>query len=170
MKNIEIKVRLGAGIDISEKIRKSGAVFFGLLNQEDIYYKHDAGLLKLRIYGENAELIFYKRDETASKRESEYNILKLEPVSRYFLERIFETEAVVNKTRELWIYKNTRIHLDKVEKLGDFLELETVTGDEEPQFYEKQFKEVYDLLRLRDFEELRLSYRDLIISTGEIAK
>jgi predicted adenylyl cyclase CyaB len=69
----------------------------------------------------------------------------------------------VNKKRELYLYKNTRIHLDNVKGLGCFLELETRVISSLADA-EKRFSFMMDLLRLRDKKEIRASYKDLLLA------
>lgn len=77
-----------------------------------------------------------------------------------------ETETVVEKHRQLYLYDNTRIHLDEVKGLGSFLELETlvINGKEDA---EKRFKEIIKLLGLKTENEIRKSYRDLMLEKTE---
>ena len=69
----------------------------------------------------------------------------------------------MNKKRGLYLYKDTRIHLDNVKGLGCFLELETrvIKGLEDA---ERRFSFMMDLLKLRDKKEIRASYKDLLLA------
>ena len=71
-------------------------------------------------------------------------------------------ETIVKKKRELWLYKNTRIHLDIVKNLGSFLELETlvIKGKKDAQ---KRFDDIIALLHLDLKKQILASYRDLIL-------
>lgn len=74
--------------------------------------------------------------------------------------------VIVNKKRELYLYNNTRIHLDYVSGLGYFLELETrvLNGLKDA---EKRFAEMISLLKLDNKKEIRASYKDLLISKNK---
>ena len=61
---------------------------------------------------------------------------------------IFTVEAIVEKSRELYLYDGTRIHLDKVKSLGVFLELETVVDERGEEDAENRYFEIFDLLNL----------------------
>ena len=80
-----------------------------------------------------------------------------------YLKRFLDVLIIVNKKRELYLYNNTRIHLDYVKNLGYFLELETKVVDKLKDA-EKRFNYLLDLLNLRDKKEIRASYKDLLIS------
>jgi predicted adenylyl cyclase CyaB len=162
-KNLEIKVKLTSHKEVKEIINKNKIPFKELLLQKDIYYKVDKGLLKLRIENGKQTLIFYDRNEKSKKRWSDYHLLELDnaDVNKY-LKRFLYVVTIVNKKRELYLYKNTRIHLDYVKDLGYFLELETrVTNGLIDA--EKRFFYLKDLLKLSDKEEIRASYKDLLL-------
>lgn len=70
-------------------------------------------------------------------------------------------EVIVKKKRKLYLYNNTRVHLDEVENLGKFLELETllITNKKDAT---KRFNEIKSLLGLSGFEEIKKSYKILL--------
>ena len=78
-----------------------------------------------------------------------------------YLSEILTIEAVVEKVRKLYMYKDTRIHLDTVKNLGKYLELETVVTKNKKQA-EKEFAEVIDLLKLDMTKQIKSSYRNLL--------
>lgn len=162
--NIEIKINIDGFTDILNILEQEKVELKQVLNQRDIYYNHSKGLLKLRIFDDKGELIFYQRDELTTDRISNYHILNVEPKqAEKFFERIFETETEVVKTRKLYIYKNTRIHLDEVKNLGNFLELETVVKNN-IQEGKKEFDEVVELLKLNVSKQIKSSYRTLLMN------
>lgn len=162
--NLEIKIKVDSHKQIKSKLEKNGIKNVTLLSQKDIYYSFDKGLLKLRIQNGEYQLIKYLRNETGKDRWSDYAILSIsgEGIEDY-LKQLFNEETVVEKDRELYIYKNTRIHVDRVKKLGHFIELETVVKDINESEAILEFNEVVALLDLNTRNELRMSYRDLLI-------
>ncbi len=160
--NLEIKIKLNSHDEIISKLKNLNAEFITTLNQKDVYYNLENSLLKLRIQNHNTELISYNRAENGSTRWSNYEVLEIKGENaENFLEKIFKVEAVVEKKRDLWMFKDTRIHLDEVKGLGTFLELETLVlnGQEDA---EKRFNFLVKELNL-DFEnQIRTSYRNLI--------
>ena len=71
-------------------------------------------------------------------------------------------KAVVEKKRILYLYKNTRIHLDKIKKLGNFIELESVVVKDKRSAI-KEFDEVIEFLKLERKKGIRKSNLDLIL-------
>jgi adenylate cyclase len=128
-RNVEIKARLS---DFDKTMRKARQISERgpvVLRQEDFFFRCGSGRLKLRVFADqSAELIAYARDDTRGPKASDYVI---SPVSdpatmRQVLERSLGVGSVVRKTRHLFLTGRTRIHLDQVDGLGEFLELEVV--------------------------------------------
>jgi predicted adenylyl cyclase CyaB len=79
------------------------------------------------------------------------------------LKAVCGERVVVKKERQLWRYKHTRIHLDKVKKLGNFLELETVMKNLSEAKAAGECSEVIDLLNLDRYKKLKFSYSELLL-------
>jgi adenylate cyclase class 2 len=164
--NLELKVRLRNPDEVLNKIKDINAEFKGELNQTDVYYKKQNGILKLRLENGTQTLIKYVRNEKSGDRWSDYNLISLEKNdAREYLKDILEEEIIVEKQRLLYLYDNTRIHLDTVNRLGSFLELETlvINGKDDAG---RRFENVVELLSLDKENELRKSYRDLMMEQG----
>lgn len=100
-----------------------------LIHQDDTFFQVPHGRLKLRVFADGAaELIHYHRPDAQGPKLSEYLITAVaDPDSlRDVLERACGVIGRVVKHRVLVLVGQTRIHLDQVEGLGDFLELEVV--------------------------------------------
>jgi len=163
-KNLEIKAKLSSHEEIKSVLKKNKIYIEELLIQKDIYYQVERGILKLRIENDKQTLIFYDRNEKSKKRWSDYHLLEInETDANRYLKRFLNVLTIVNKKRELYIYKNTRIHLDTVKGLGCFLELETrvIKGLKDA---EKRFAFMMELLKLREKKEIRASYKDLLLA------
>ncbi|MBA2117476.1 class IV adenylate cyclase [Bremerella alba] len=128
-RNIEIKARLSQRSEIEDRIvpiADSGPV---VLEQIDQFFRVPEGRLKLRqINGEHAELIFYRRSDSAGPKTSDYNRVPISQPEQLaqLLTSALESLGNVKKTRTLYLIGQTRIHLDEVEDLGSYLELEVV--------------------------------------------
>ncbi|MBK7629322.1 MAG: class IV adenylate cyclase [Ignavibacteriales bacterium] len=166
-KNLEIKVKLSSHKEMKSILMKNKIRFEELLIQKDIYYKVDRGILKLRIENDKQTLIFYDRNEKSKKRWSDYHLLEIDKSDcNKYLKRFLDVLVIVNKKRELYLYNNTRIHLDYVSGLGYFLELETrvLSGLKDA---EKRFDEMMSLLKLGGKKEIRTSYKDLLLTKNK---
>jgi len=165
--NLELKIRIDSFESLIKKLKSINAKQDSVLLQKDIYYKTHNGLLKLRIENGLKTLIFYIRDEVSKNRWSDFNLLNIEDDNaEQFLSKLFEVEEVVEKKRKLFWFNNTRIHLDEVKELGNFLELETlvINGNTEA---ENRFDEIVFLLNLDLSKQIKKSYKNLISESIE---
>jgi predicted adenylyl cyclase CyaB len=127
--NIEIKARAK---DFDEIRRRAEAVSdkpVEVLPQEDTFFHTPQGRLKLRVLsGNRGQLIYYTRPDQEGPKRSDYHIfLTSDPENlKRVLDLAYGTRGVVRKTRYLYLAGQTRIHLDDVEGLGQFMELEVV--------------------------------------------
>ena len=127
--NIEIKARVS---DFDETCRLAAEISDRgpeVIVQEDIFFRCPSGRLKLRVFADHsAELIAYSRDDQAGPKQSDYVISPVPDAEsmRTALERSLGLRSIVRKTRHLFLAGRTRIHVDRVDGLGDFLELEVV--------------------------------------------
>jgi adenylate cyclase class 2 len=114
-----------------------GARDEGLLWQRDTYFVAPAGRLKLREQRADdvatAQLIHYRRADVAEQRESAYQIVAIpDPAGlTAALGDALGVGAIVVKWRRLLLWQRVRIHLDRVDGLGSFIELEAVLADDE---------------------------------------
>jgi adenylate cyclase class IV len=133
-RNIEIKARIESVELLAAKaapLAHSGPVY---IDQDDTFFTCANGRLKLRAFSATAgELIFYRRADQAGPKESFYVISPtVSPDSlREALTLAHGQTGRVIKRRILFLVGRTRVHLDMVEGLGRFLELEVVLGGEE---------------------------------------
>ncbi len=160
--NLELKVKLKDFKKIKNLLTGINSEYIKELNQKDVYYKIPGKLLKLRIENGEESIIKYDRNEKGENRFSDYEVLYFKnPIGLNFFKGIFDVEAVVQKRRQLYMFDNTRIHLDVVKNLGKFLELETlvINGKQDAQ---KRFDFIVKQLQLDFTNQIRKSYRDLI--------
>jgi predicted adenylyl cyclase CyaB len=160
--NLELKIKVVTFRKILKILNRIGAEYKAELRQKDVYFKSPKGLLKLRKQNGDYELIFYERDENSEERWSDYDVIKIASANaEKAFARFLDIEAVVEKTRRLYIYKNTRIHLDNVKGLGKFLELETVVDKGEKDALSR-FEELATVLELDLSKQIKTSYRFLV--------
>lgn len=100
-----------------------------VLRQRDHYFRARQGYLKLRIVSDGAsELIFYERSRRHGARQSRYARWPVADPRALIrlLTNALGLDAVVGKTREVFLIENARIHLDRVAGLGTFIEIEVI--------------------------------------------
>lgn len=174
MRNIEVKTPLEDRAKAEARLEALGARRTWTRKQTDTFFAvagsgpggSGAAWLKLReAEGRPPELISYERSTGHSgPRPSDYDVIVIKDPEDWkrLLSRVLPIEAVVRKERTLWIYEHTRIHLDRVEDLGDFLELETVV-DEIPHAEAREESErVINALALDPAAFISVPYKDLL--------
>ena len=166
MRNLEIKAAVASLAPVRSRLRAlEGADRHATLKQTDWYFRVPKGRLKLRVVGasRDGELIAYLRPDQTAARTSEFQRMPAPDAAgtRRLLDRMLGPRACVRKRRELWLYRNARIHLDTVEGLGRFIEIEVVITEGMAQA-RGLMKELRDVLGI--------SAKDLIAgSYGELA-
>jgi predicted adenylyl cyclase CyaB len=131
MRNLEAKFRLR---DLALARRRAEAIGFELraiLIQRDTFFRVEHGKLKLREEAGATTLIHYRRDQLAGLDLSDYQIVPVanpEPM-RTMLANALGVLAEVRKERTLMMRGNIRLHLDRVEGLGEFGEIEAVLDE-----------------------------------------
>jgi adenylate cyclase len=165
-RNIEIKARITGRFDeithLAAQIADSGSA---ILNQEDIFYNVPNGRLKLRTENNRSELIYYLRADQSGPKESNYIVLPVPDAenAKKILAEIHGQRAIVRKQRTLYLAGQTRIHLDRVEGLGDFLELEVVMRDDQPAAEGDAIaRQIMTRLTVTDDELIEAAYVDLL--------
>jgi predicted adenylyl cyclase CyaB len=127
--NIEIKARVRHYARLQALAAALSGTTGTLLNQEDVFFHTPRGRLKLRISSPtHGELIYYERADTAGPRPSHYTIASVQDPAalQATLVAALGVRGIVRKQRWLYIVGQTRVHLDTVEGLGTFVELEWV--------------------------------------------
>lgn len=131
-RNIELKARDADPARSLAVCRRIEATDGGLLEQRDTYFQVQPGRLKLRGHvGGPSQLIFYRRADVRVARFSDYRLVEVGDAEETLglLDEALGTLAVVTKRRRLFLWRGVRIHLDDVEALGRFVELEGVVAE-----------------------------------------
>ena len=162
--NLELKAKITSPSRILQTLQKLGRASESLL-QTDTYFRFKNGRLKLREFGNGkAELIFYHRNEKKGRRWSNYSILSISDTkkTKEFLKRAFGIDVVVRKSRLVYYYKGqARIHLDRIKKLGMFIEFEVFLKRDRKKAI-LLFNELVDVFGIEGKNVIRGSYADLI--------
>ena len=172
MKNIELKIKTKDLGKVRKALIHAGAEKMGILSQTDIYFNAKTGRLKHREINKNKyELIYYQRPDKSNSKVSKYELISLKKnESKKILDILSLTnkiKVIVKKSRELWLYKNTRIHLDTVHDLGTYVELETVIKKISMKDARKEHAEAIKLFIKNKDEKILVSYCDLLLNKIE---
>jgi len=166
MQNLEIKARVADREALLRRIALSGARHQWTRRMRDTFFAVPRGWLKLReAEGAGAELIAYERPGTADgPRASEYEVVAVSDpraLERALL-RVLPRDRVVAKERALFLHGATRIHVDRVESLGDFVELETVLTTQSPAAAHAECAALMAALAIAAEDLVGVPYRDLL--------
>lgn len=137
-------------------------------SQTDTYFHVQSGRLKLRetTNPDRAELIGYARPDTKTQKLSSYRLLPIEDATtaKAMLTDALGVCCVVQKTRLIWLVEATRIHLDQVAGLGDFLEIEVVLGDTQTEAQGREIAESFrTAFTIEAVDMIAESYSDMLV-------
>jgi predicted adenylyl cyclase CyaB len=127
--NIEIKARVSDFDRLLRRAEELSDTSLQVIRQEDTFFNTEKGRLKLRVLPpDRAQLIYYLRSDQEGPKRSDYHIFETpDPENlKRVLELAYGIRGVVKKTRYLYMVGQTRVHVDDVEGLGQFMELEVV--------------------------------------------
>jgi predicted adenylyl cyclase CyaB len=127
--NIEVKARIRDLAALSARAADLSDTAVEVIPQVDTFFVMAKGRLKLReLAPDRAQLIYYERPNRDGPKRSDYSLFETRDPSalREVLARALGVRGTVKKIRHLYIIGQTRVHLDKVTDLGDFMELEVV--------------------------------------------
>ena len=165
-RNIEIKARVASMPELRQRTAALATEGPVEIAQDDTFFHCDLGRLKLRAFSaQRGELIFYRRANASGPKESFYVVTPTaEPDGlREALTFAYGQSGRVVKQRTLYIVGRTRVHLDRVKDLGDFMELEVVLADGDSP--DDGFAEATDLMASLGIDESQLiegAYLDLL--------
>lgn len=132
--NIEIKARCDDLDSFKSRLLQLPVTFEGDDFQTDTFFKVPKGRLKLRestLYGDI--LIPYIRPNREGLKQSNYEIIHVldSQKTKNLFDTILGLKGEVKKRRQIYLFENVHIHLDEVEKLGNYIEFEAVIDNEE---------------------------------------
>jgi predicted adenylyl cyclase CyaB len=164
--NIEIKARARNFADLRQRAEALSDTPAQVIPQEDTFFQTPKGRLKLRqLSPEYGQLVYYERTNTSGPKRSEYYLAgTLEPSAlKTALTAALGVRGVVRKTRNLYLLGQTRLHLDEVEGLGEFMELEVVLNPDQSDAEGRAIaRDLMTQLGVREEDLLEGAYMDLI--------
>lgn len=164
--NIEIKARVDDFKALKARAASLSDQPLKILPQEDTFFNTEQGRLKLRIQSpDQGYLIYYQRPDQGGPKRSDYHLAETNDPDRLkkVLTLAYGVRGVVKKIRYLYMVGQTRIHLDEVEGLGHFMELEVVMGTDQSDAEGQAIVE--DLMRrlgVREDALIEGAYMDLL--------
>ncbi len=168
--NIEIKARIHDWERIRRGAEAVSDTAVAIIEQEDTFFACARGRLKLRQFSATrGELIAYDREDVAGTKASHYFITPtVKPaLLRETLTRALGVIRTVKKQRHLYLCGATRIHLDLVEGLGTFLELEVAMRPGQSAVEgERTAHELMDKLGVAPGDLVAGAYADLLAARG----
>jgi adenylate cyclase class 2 len=165
MRNLEAKFSIDDAALARARAEEIGFSMRGTLVQRDTFFAIANGKLKLREELDGATLIHYSRAHEGTLEVSNYEIVPvLEPGQLHaMLTKALGIVAEVRKVRTLLMRRNVRLHLDRVEGLGSFGEIEAVVGDEEmPEIYRIEVDEILAALEVTPTKLISESYFEMM--------
>jgi adenylate cyclase class 2 len=169
--NIEFKARMRDEKRVRAALESLNPHVAGTDHQVDTYFNTPTGRLKLRQGNIENSLIFYQRENSAKVRPSRVLLCEFsDPAQTRTLKKVLAAAlgvaAVVDKVREIYFVDNVKIHLDRVRRLGKFLEVEAFVRNGNLRRARKQAERMKEMFGVLPKDILSHSYADLILERG----
>ena len=127
--NIEIKARVHDFAGLKHRAEQLSDTPCQVISQQDTFFSCQHGRIKLRELGPHqGQLVYYIRQDISGPKHSDYKIFTTDDPAglKLILAQAYGIRGVITKLRYLYMVGQTRIHLDDVEGLGKFIEIEVV--------------------------------------------
>jgi adenylate cyclase, class 2 len=166
--NVEFKARANGLNALENKLLLLNPLFIGEDHQIDTYFNVPNGRLKLREGNIENALIFYERKNTAAAKQSDIVLYQHAPSKalKELLIKAHGVKAVVDKKRKIYFIDNVKFHFDRVEGLGEFMEVEAI--DKEGSIgldkLQGQCRHYASYFGIAQSDYLAVSYSDMILA------
>lgn len=166
--NIEIKASCKDPERVKGILQTYGAEFKGIDHQVDTYFRVPKGRLKLREGDIEQFLIHYDREDEHGPKQSNVTLFPVPPNSslKEILTKSLGVLVVVDKQRGIYFIDNVKFHIDQVEQLGSFVEIEAIdmTGNIGRERLMAQCQHYSRLLGVSENDLQAQSYSDLLLA------
>lgn len=167
--NIEFKAKSTNHDTIRNILKSKKADFKGIDHQIDTYFNVKKGRLKLRQGTIENSLIYYERTDDDQPKQSDVYLYRLKSVEGDNLKQVLTAslgiKVVVDKHREIYFIDNVKFHIDNVEQLGTFIEVEAI--DEDGSIGKNKLIDQCDyyksLFTINESDLISVSYSDLLL-------
>lgn len=164
--NVELKARCSNPDRVRKLLKEREANFVGTDHQVDTYFSVPAGRLKLREGTIENNLIFYNRENSATAKRSDIELVPFEETGdiKSLLTAALPVHIVVDKQREIYFIDNVKFHIDEVKQLGSFVEIEAIDerGDIGEVTLRQQCRFYRKLFNIAEEDLVAISYSDLL--------
>ena len=165
--NVEIKARTDRPARACAVLTGERAESVGRIRQVDTYFHCRDGRLKLRESPLGDQLVCYQRADQTGPKDSDIMLEALPDGHgmRALLARALGVLVVVDKQRQIYRIDNVQFHVDEVEGLGEFLEIEAIDdagGIGKARLLE-QCEHYMKVLGIDDADLVSRSYSDLAL-------
>lgn len=124
--NYEFKARIDSIEPYEHKLVALNPRYNGIHRQTDTYFDVPKGRLKLREGSQSNDLIQYDRPDMGADKLSQVILYQHDPnpALKEILTAQFGVLTIVHKIRKIYFTDDAKCHLDEVEGLGFFIEVE----------------------------------------------
>ncbi len=165
--NVEIKSHCYDTTFIRNYLVSMNADFKGIDEQTDTYFYVPNGRLKLREGNIENNLIYYTRADQAGPKNSHFKLIKVEDAEglKEALADAIGVKVIVTKKREIFYIKNVKFHLDEVQGLGSFVEIEAgnILADLSQEELKRQCDFYMNAFGIKEEDLIDVSYSDMKI-------
>ncbi len=170
-RNVEIKANCPDPGHVREVLRNLESDFKGVDHQIDTYFHCASGRLKLREGNIERALIHYRRSDQAGPKRSDVTMFEIQSSGelKTLLIRALGVLVVVEKKREIHFVGNVKIHLDEVEELGNFVEIEAIADEKtnSEAALRAQCETFMERLGVMPEHLIERSYSDMLLENAE---
>ncbi len=170
--NIEIKARVYDRARLLQRVAALKPDSAVMLEQVDTFYLTPHGRLKLRTLGPaEGQLVYYEREDAGGPRPSQYEVYYTQTPSLLgmVLGQALGVRGTLRKKRWLFMVGQTRVHVDQVEDLGDFVELEVVLQPGQSHAQGRTIaEELMGRLGIQEKDLVDVAYIDLLEAPGPV--
>jgi adenylate cyclase class 2 len=160
----EFKARCGDHRRIRQILKSKGARLVGEDHQVDTYFRVAQGRLKMREGNIENSLVFYSRPNQAGPKQSDVTISSVPAGSDVtaVLAKALGVMVAVDKRREIYFVENVKVHLDRVEGLGEFVEVEAIGKQSEVATLREQCEGFLREFEIGEGDLVEGSYSDMV--------
>lgn len=165
--NIEIKARTQLADEIRKFLLEKNALFKGVDHQTDTYFNVSRGRLKLRQGNIENNLIYYERENKAGPKQSDFKLVPVQDAEglKQALTLALGIKVIVAKKREIYFIENVKFHIDELEALGKFVEIEASNIDKDLSVDELRAQCDYymNIFKIQEKDLIQHSYSDMLL-------